>query len=132
MAGPAAALGSKLPSDEDQPDPRIPGSPGPGRLHCPTAELQGPLGSHRLARRPPSRVHRSEPGCVLLRRKSGRRRRHARPAPCRDGANVLLLEPFDEVVWERTRDEAGLIRVAVSQCAVDLLTGTGREPAEAE
>ena len=52
--------------------------------------------------------------------------------PAETGANVLLLEPFDEVVWERTRDEAGLIRVAVSQCAVDLLTGTGREPAEAE
>jgi len=52
--------------------------------------------------------------------------------PAETGFVVLLLEPFDEVVWERTRDEAGLIRVAVSQCAVDLLTGTGREPAEAE
>lgn len=48
------------------------------------------------------------------------------------GANVLLLEPFDSVVWERTRKEGNLIRVAVSQCAVDLLTGTGREPSEAE
>ena len=48
------------------------------------------------------------------------------------GANVLLLEPFDSVVWERTRTEAGLTCVALSQCAVDLLTGTGREPSEAE
>jgi hypothetical protein len=48
------------------------------------------------------------------------------------GANVLLLEPFDPVVWERTREEAGLTCVAVSQCAADLMTGTGREPSEAE
>jgi hypothetical protein len=48
------------------------------------------------------------------------------------GANVLLLEPFDPVVWERTRQEAGLTSVAVSQCVVDLLTGTGREPAEGD
>jgi hypothetical protein len=48
------------------------------------------------------------------------------------GANVLLLEPFDSVVWERTRQEAGLACVAVSQCAADLLTGPGREPAEAD
>lgn len=48
------------------------------------------------------------------------------------GANVLLIEPFNSVVWERTRKEAGLTCVAVSQCAADLLTGTGREPSEAE
>ncbi|HYN81308.1 MAG TPA: hypothetical protein VES88_07390 [Gemmatimonadaceae bacterium] len=47
------------------------------------------------------------------------------------GANVLLLEPFDSVVWQRTRKEGGLICVAASQCAVDLFTGTGREPSEA-
>lgn len=52
--------------------------------------------------------------------------------PAETGANVLLLEPFDRVVWDRTRDEAGLTCVAVSQCYVDLLTGTGREPSEAE
>lgn len=48
------------------------------------------------------------------------------------GANVLLLEPFDRVVWQRTRREAGLNCVAVSHCVVDLLTGTGREPTEGE
>ena len=48
------------------------------------------------------------------------------------GANVILLEPFDAVVWERTREESGLTCVAVSQCAADLMTGTGREPSEAE
>lgn len=48
------------------------------------------------------------------------------------GANVILLEPFDNVIWQRTRKEAGLTCVAVTQCAVDLLTGTGREPSEAQ
>ncbi len=48
------------------------------------------------------------------------------------GSNVLLLEPFDSVIWERTREKDGLTCVAVSQCAVDLLTGRGREPSEAE
>jgi hypothetical protein len=48
------------------------------------------------------------------------------------GANVLLLEPFDLVVWERMRREAWLNYVGVSQCVVDLLTGIGREPAEGE
>jgi len=51
--------------------------------------------------------------------------------PAEAGANVLLLEPFDQVIWERTREEAGLKSVAISQCAVDLMTGTGREPSEA-
>lgn len=48
------------------------------------------------------------------------------------GANVLLIEPFDAVVWQRTRTEAGLTCVAVSQCVADLLTGSGRDPAEGD
>ncbi len=52
--------------------------------------------------------------------------------PVEAGANVLLLEPFDAIVFDRTREESGLTVVAMSQCVVDLLTGTGREPAEAE
>lgn len=52
--------------------------------------------------------------------------------PVEAGANALLLEPFDAVVFDRTREASNLTVVAVSQCVVDLLTGTGREPAEAE
>jgi hypothetical protein len=48
------------------------------------------------------------------------------------GANVRLLRPFDSVIWERTRQEDGMTCVSMSQCAVDLLTGTGREPSEAQ
>lgn len=48
------------------------------------------------------------------------------------GANVLLLEPIDPVVYERTRVESGLVMAALSQCVVDLMTGSGREPNEGE
>lgn len=48
------------------------------------------------------------------------------------GANVVLLQPFDRLVYERSRTENGLALVALSQCAADLLTGGGREPAAGE
>jgi len=46
------------------------------------------------------------------------------------GANVVLLEPLDPVVFERTVERDGLCCVAPSQLAVDLLTGPGREPSQ--
>lgn len=49
-----------------------------------------------------------------------------------DGANVVLLEPFDRVVYERTVVRDGLRCVAPSQLSVDLLTGPGREPSQGE
>jgi hypothetical protein len=52
--------------------------------------------------------------------------------PTEAGANVMLLSPFDNVVFERTWQDKGLTIVAVSQAAVDLLTGPGRAPSEAE
>jgi hypothetical protein len=52
--------------------------------------------------------------------------------PADAGANVLLVEPYDPVVFERTTVRDGLRVVALSQLAVDLLTGTGREPSEGE
>jgi len=48
------------------------------------------------------------------------------------GANVLLTEPFDPVVFERTAIRDRLVTVAPSQLVVDLLTGPGREPSEGE
>jgi len=50
--------------------------------------------------------------------------------PADAGANVVLAEPFDPVVFDRTTVRDGLRVVAASQLAVDLLTGTGREPSE--
>ena len=48
------------------------------------------------------------------------------------GANVVLVEAFDPVVFERTTRRDGLTVVAASQLAVDLLTGPGREPSQGE
>ena len=48
------------------------------------------------------------------------------------GANVVLLEPFDPVVFDRTVTRGGLRCVAPSQLAVDLLTGPGREPPQGQ
>lgn len=49
-----------------------------------------------------------------------------------EGANVVLLSPFDPVVWERTEFHDQLTYAAPSQVAVDCLTGNGRMPAEGE
>ena len=48
------------------------------------------------------------------------------------GVNVLIAEPFDPVVYERTDIVDGLRLVAPSQAACDLLTGSGRMPTEGE
>lgn len=48
------------------------------------------------------------------------------------GSNVVLLEPLDPVVFDRTVDRDGLRCVAPSQLAVDLLTGPGREPSQGQ
>jgi len=52
--------------------------------------------------------------------------------PAEAGANVLLVEPFDAVVFDRTIRRDGLVLAGPSQVAADLLTGPGRGPAEAE
>ncbi|MFN0026843.1 MAG: hypothetical protein ACKV2O_06610 [Acidimicrobiales bacterium] len=52
--------------------------------------------------------------------------------PADAGANVWLIEPYDEVVFARTSRRDGLICVNPSQLAVDLLTGPGRDPSEGE
>jgi hypothetical protein len=48
------------------------------------------------------------------------------------GSNVMLIEPFDDVVFERTWEHDGIRSVALSQLCADLLTGPGRDPAEGE
>lgn len=48
------------------------------------------------------------------------------------GANVMLIEPEDEWVFEGRILRNGLSAVAISQAAADLLTSPGRGPAEAE
>jgi hypothetical protein len=48
------------------------------------------------------------------------------------GANVLIAAPVTDVVFARSWSYDGLTIVAPSQAVVDLLTGPGRAPAEAE
>jgi hypothetical protein len=52
--------------------------------------------------------------------------------PADRGPDVILLKPYDPVVYDRVRGDAGVRRVAVSQLALDCLTGNGRMPAEGE
>jgi hypothetical protein len=52
--------------------------------------------------------------------------------PVDEGGNVLLIEPYDPVVFERTSVREDLVTASPSQVAVDLLTGPGREPSEGE
>ena len=52
--------------------------------------------------------------------------------PADSGANVLIGKPFDPVVFDRAEEDGGVTYARVTQVAVDLLTGPGRGPAEAE
>lgn len=52
--------------------------------------------------------------------------------PADEGANVVLLRPYDRAVWLRAPIEDGLRYAAPSQVAVDCLSGNGRMPAEGE
>jgi hypothetical protein len=53
-----------------------------------------------------------------------------REAP--SGANVLLVEPFSPVAFERTWERDGVRYAALAQVVADLLTGPGRSPSEGE
>lgn len=48
------------------------------------------------------------------------------------GANAILLEPYDDVVFRRTHADSEGVNVAIPQVAIDLLTGPGRSPSEGE
>jgi hypothetical protein len=52
--------------------------------------------------------------------------------PVESGANVLLARNKYDVIFDRTEPQHGIRIAAPSQAAVDLLTGPGRNPAEAE
>lgn len=52
--------------------------------------------------------------------------------PTESGANVWLIEPYDDVIFDRTISRDGVVCVNPTQLAVDLLTGPGRDPSEGE
>lgn len=48
------------------------------------------------------------------------------------GANVVLLQPEDDSLFERADDRDGLRNARLPLVVADLLSGPGRSPAEAE
>jgi len=52
--------------------------------------------------------------------------------PAEAGANVMLLEPKGDFVFDRSVSDEGVRYAAPSQAVADLLTGSGRNPAEAD
>ena len=56
----------------------------------------------------------------------------ARLLPAKTGANVVLAEPYDPIVFSRCREANGVRSVSIAQAAIDCLTGPGRMPAEGE
>ena len=52
--------------------------------------------------------------------------------PAETGGNVVIARPFDPVVFERTESADGITYARVTQVMLDLMTGPGRGPAEAE
>jgi len=53
--------------------------------------------------------------------------------PAEAGANVMLAEPDSDVPFIRTRTNTAAVQIAApSQVVVDLMTGPGRSPQEAE
>ena len=58
--------------------------------------------------------------------------RAGRLLPATRGANVVVAEPYDPIVFERTVSSGSDTYVSTAQVALDCLTGNGRMPAEGE
>ena len=56
----------------------------------------------------------------------------ARLLPAKTGANVVLAQPYDPIVFDGGQGNNGVRTVSVAQAAIDCLTGPGRMPAEGE
>ena len=52
--------------------------------------------------------------------------------PADTGGNVLVVRPFDPVVFERGECDDGITYAKATQVLLDLMKGTGRGPAEAD
>jgi len=58
--------------------------------------------------------------------------RTGRLLPTTRGANVIVAEPYDPIVFDRTVTDSRETYVSVAQVAMDSLTGNARMPAEGE
>ena len=89
-----------------------------------TYAATGALGAQRFAPIAPARQ------AAIYTDDIARAAARLRLRPTDTGANVVLAEPYDPVVFDRSTIRDGLRIVAASQVAVDLLTGPGRDPSE--
>lgn len=88
--------------------------------------LTGSLAAHRLAPHAPARL------AMLYADDAEQLARRLKLRPVETGANVLVAHGKYDVVFDRLEHDEGLLYVAPSQAAVDLLTGPGRTPAEGQ
>ncbi len=89
-----------------------------------TYAATGALGAQRFAPIAPARQ------AAIYTDDIARAAERLRLRPTDTGANVVLAEPYDPVVFDRSTIRDELRIVAASQLAVDLLTGPGRDPSE--
>lgn len=89
-----------------------------------THAATGALGAQRFAPIAPARQ------AAIYTDDIARAAERLRLRPTDTGANVVLAEPYDPVVFDRSTIRDGLRIVAASQLAVDLLTGPGRDRSE--
>lgn len=106
---------------------------GPGRL---LADLTGKragrwavTGSFAAARVAPVAAPEQ---AVIFTDDPERLARAGRLLPATSGANIVLLEPYDPIVFERLVTSDVIPSVSVAQAALDCLTGNARMPAEGE
>ncbi|WP_405429413.1 hypothetical protein [Micromonospora sp. NBC_00617] len=88
--------------------------------------LTGSLAAHRLAPYAPAKL------AMLYVDDAAQAAEKLKLRPVDTGANVLLAQGKYDAVFERLVQDEGLVYVAPSQAAVDLLTGPGRAPAEGQ
>ena len=89
-----------------------------------TYAVTGALGAQRFAPIAPARQ------AAIYTDDIARAAARLRLRPTDNDSNVVLVEPYDPVVFDRTTIRDGLRIVAAPQLAVDLLTGPGRDPSE--
>ncbi len=71
----------------------------------------------------------SPPDSAVVYTDDAERPRHSGPsAPSKTGANVVLAQPYDPIVFERGKETNGVRSVSIPQGAIDCLTGPGRMP----
>ncbi len=87
---------------------------------------------HRIRRRTVRRLVCTRPPPYRLHRRSGRGRGSTRSSGDQQRRDVVLAANTDGFAFERAREVEGLRVAAVTQVVVNLMTGPGRNPTEAE